>query len=56
MEAFEFQTDIERTTLRHIIIKMPNLENKERILQASREKQQFTYKGKHIIINSQHKP
>jgi hypothetical protein len=31
---------------------MPNLENKERRLKASREKYQLTCKGKHIIITS----
>jgi hypothetical protein len=31
---------------------MPNLEDKEITLQASREKCQLTYKGKHVRINS----
>jgi hypothetical protein len=31
---------------------MPNLENKERILKASREKCPLTYKGKHVRITS----
>jgi hypothetical protein len=41
-----------RTTLHHIIIKIPKLENKEKILKAAREKCQFTYKGKHKRIIS----
>jgi hypothetical protein len=31
-------------------MKMPKLENKERILKDAREKHQLTYKGKHIRI------
>ena len=34
-----------RTTPRHIIIKMSEAKDKERILKAAREKQRVTYKG-----------
>ena len=34
-----------RTTQKHIIIKMPKLKGKERILRAAREKQRVTDKG-----------
>ena len=34
-----------RPTPRHLIIKIPNFEDKERILKAAREKQEVTYKG-----------
>ena len=34
-----------RPTARHIIIKMAKFQDKERILKASREKQEVTYKG-----------
>ena len=34
-----------RPTLRHIIMKMPNFKDKERILKAMREKQIVTHKG-----------
>jgi hypothetical protein len=34
----------------HIITKIPNAQNKERILKAVREKGQVTYKGKPIRI------
>ena len=37
--------DPKRTTQRHIIIKMPMVKYKERILKAAREKQRVTYKG-----------
>ena len=33
-----------RPTVRHIIIKMPSFKDKERILKATREKQEVTYK------------
>ena len=34
-----------RPTARHIIIKMANLHDKERLLKAAREKKEVTYKG-----------
>ena len=34
-----------RSTARHIIIKMAKFEDKQRILKASREEQEVTYKG-----------
>ena len=37
--------DVKRNTLRHIIIKMPKVKDKERILKAARERQLPTYKG-----------
>ena len=36
--------DPKRTTLRHIIIKMPKIKDKERILKASRERKRVTLK------------
>ena len=37
--------DPKRTTPKYIIIKMPKVKYKERILKAAREKQRVTYKG-----------
>ena len=37
--------DPRRNTPRHIIIKLPNIKDKERILKAAREKETVTYKG-----------
>ena len=37
--------DPKRTTPRHIIIKMPQVKDKERILKAAREELRVTYKG-----------
>ena len=37
--------DPKRNTPRHIIIKLPKIKNKERILKAAREKDRVTYKG-----------
>ena len=37
--------EAKRTTPRHIIIKMPEVKDKERILKAPRERQRVTYKG-----------
>ena len=41
-----------RPTPRHIIIKMPNVKDKERILKAEREKQRVTYKGVPIRLSA----
>ena len=41
-----------RPTLRHIIIKITRLKDKERILTATREKQVVTYKGAPITLSS----
>ena len=41
-----------RTTPLHIIIKMPRVKGKERILKASREKQLVTYKGAPIRLSA----
>ena len=41
-----------RPTSRHIIIKMPKVKNKERILKAAREKQLVTYKGAPIRLSA----
>ena len=39
-----------RPTSRHIIIKMPKVKDKERILKAAREKQLVTYKGVPVTV------
>ena len=44
--------DTKRTTPRHIIIKMPKIKDKERILKAAREKQRVTYKGVPIRLST----
>ena len=41
-----------RPTLRHIIIKMAKVNDKERILKAARENQNVTYKGTPIRISA----
>jgi hypothetical protein len=47
-----YQTDQNRTSPCHSIIKTISTENKERILKAVREKNQITYKGKPIKITT----
>ena len=39
-----------RPTPRHIIIKIPSIKDKERILKAAKEKQGVTYKGAPIML------
>ena len=41
-----------RPTPRHIIIKMPKIKDKERILKAAREKQLVTYRGVPIRLSA----
>jgi len=44
------RVDQKRNSSRHITVKTPNAQNKERILKAVREKGQVTYKGRPIRI------
>ena len=44
--------DPKRTTPRHIVIKMPKVKDKERILKAAKEKQRITYKGVPIKLSA----
>ena len=44
--------DAKRPTPRHIIIKMPKVKDKERILKAAKEKQGVTYKGVPIRLSA----
>ena len=37
--------DLKRNTPRHIVITLPKIKDKERILKASREKETVTYEG-----------
>ena len=48
--------DQNRNTSGHIVIKTPNVLNKERILKAVREKDQVTYKGRPIRITPDFSP
>ena len=45
--------DTKRTTPRHIILKMPKVKGKERILRAARKKQKVTYKGIPIRLSAE---
>ena len=44
--------DPKKTIPRHIIIKMPKVKDKERILKAAREKETVTYKGVPIRLSA----
>ena len=44
--------DPKRATPRHIIIKMPKVKDKERILKAARGKETVTYKGVPIRLST----
>ena len=44
--------DLRRNTPRHIIITLPKMKQKERILEAAREKETLTYKGVPIRLSA----
>ena len=44
--------DPRRNTLRHIIITLPKIKEKERILKGAREKETVTYKGVSIGLSA----
>ena len=44
--------DAKRSTPRHVIIKTPKVEDKERILTAAREKQLVTYRGVPVRLSA----
>ena len=46
------KSDPRRNTPRHIIIKLPKIKDKERILKAAREKEKVTYRGVPIILSA----
>ena len=51
-QTVPIRLDPKSTTPRHIIIKMPKVKDKERILKAAREKQRVTYKGVSIRLSA----
>ena len=54
--ASQKKLDSRKHTPRHIIITLPKMKDKERILKAAREKETVTYKGVPIRLISQKKP
>ena len=47
-----YRINPKRNTPRHIVIKMTKINDKERILEAAREKQKITYKGIPIMLTA----
>ena len=47
-----YRINLRRNMPRHILIKLTKTKPKERILKASREKQQVTYKGNLICLTA----
>ena len=47
-----YKINPKRNTLRHILIKVTKMKDKEKILKAAREKKQITYKGTPIRLSS----
>ena len=51
-QRVQYKVNPRRNTLRHILIKLAKTKHKERILKATREKQQVTYKVNHICLTA----
>ena len=51
-QRFQNKLDPKRNTPRHIIIKLPKIKDKERILKTAREKETVTYKGVPIGLSA----
>ena len=47
-----YKVNPRRNTLRHILIKLTKIKDKEKILKAAREKKQITYKGTPIRLSA----
>ena len=47
-----YKINLRRNTLRHILIKLTKIKDKEKILKADREKKQITYKGTPIRLSA----
>ena len=52
MQRIPYRINPRRNTPRHILIKLTKTKHKERILKATREKQQVTYKGNPICLTA----
>ena len=52
MEIVPYRLNPRRNISRHILIKLMKTKHKERILKATREKQQVVYKGKPIHLTA----
>ena len=52
MERVPKKLDPRKYTPRHIIIKLPKIKEKERILEAARERETVTYKGVPIRLSA----
>ena len=52
VQGFPKKLDPRRNTSRHIMITLPKIKDKERILKASREKEIVTYKGVPILLSA----
>ena len=51
-QRVQYRINPRRNTLRHIAIKLAKIKDKEKLLKASREKQQITYKGTPIRLTA----
>ena len=52
VQRVPYRINPRRNTLRHIVIKIAKIKDKDKLLKAAREKQQITYKGIPIMLTA----
>ena len=52
VQRVPYRINPRRNTPRHIVIKLAKIKDKEKLLQAAREKRQITYKGTPIRLTA----
>ena len=52
VQRVPYKINPRRNTLRHIVVKLAKIKDKEKLLKATREKQQITYKGTPIRLTT----
>ena len=51
-QRVSYKINLRRNTLRHILIKLTKIKDKEKTLKAAREKKQIAYKGTPIRLSA----
>ena len=52
MQRVPYRINLRRNTPRHIVIKLTKIKDKEKLLKATREKRQITYKGTPVRLTA----
>ena len=52
VQRVPYRINLRRNTLRHVVIKLAKIKDKEKLLKAAREKREITYKGTPIRLTA----